>query len=77
MSMMLSHPDAKVSILYNLACLYAITGQQEKAMAFLENSVRSGFSSWDHMEQDSDLKSLRKRADFKALLAAGKKEDHH
>ncbi len=73
LGMLLSHPDAKVSVFYNLACLYAIMGLPDKAMGFLENSVRSGFTSWDHMEKDRDLESLRKRADFKALLAAGKK----
>lgn len=70
LSMLKNHPDAKVTILYNLACLYAIMGHPDQAMAFLQNSVREGFSEWDHMERDEDLKSLRDRTDFKELIKA-------
>ena len=70
LSMLKNHPDAKVTILYNLACLYAIMGHGDQAMAFLQNSVREGFSEWDHMERDEDLKSLRDRTDFKELINA-------
>jgi tetratricopeptide (TPR) repeat protein len=70
LSMLKNHPDAKVTILYNLACLYAIMGHGDQAMAFLQNSVREGFSEWDHLEHDEDLKSLRDRTDFKELINA-------
>ena len=73
LAMLNNHPDAKVSILYNLACLYAIMGQEDRAMAFLENSAREGFSSWEYLEADKDLESLRHREDFRNLIRTGKK----
>ncbi len=73
LSMLVSHPEAKVSILYNLACLYAIMEQPDRAMAYLVNSVREGFSSWEHLERDKDLEILKDREDFKALIDLGRK----
>lgn len=73
LSMLDAHPEARVSILYNLACLYAVMDQPDRAMAFLVNSIREGFSAWDHLEHDKDLASLRDREDFKALIDLGKK----
>jgi adenylate cyclase len=51
---------------YNLACFYAITGDTEKALDFLENSVTS--RSW--IENDPDLESLHGHPRYQAVLDA-------
>ncbi len=55
--------------LYNVACAYALSGQKEKALASLHQSVQAGFVSFGHMSRDPDLDSLRTEPAYKELLA--------
>ena len=56
------------SILYNVACSFALLGQADKAIDCLEKSTAHNefFKGW--MEHDSDLDSLRTHPRFLALL---------
>lgn len=54
--------------LYNVACIYALDGKAEKAMAILTEAVDSGYTDALHMMVDEDLTTLRERPDFKALV---------
>jgi len=54
---------------YNVACGYALIGQNEKAIDWLEISVKAGYDDFDHMRQDSDLDGLRKERRYLRLLA--------
>lgn len=54
--------------LYNLACCLARQDQGDEAMAFLERAVDAGFLNFAHLATDKDLKSLRNRKEFKALV---------
>jgi tetratricopeptide (TPR) repeat protein len=56
------------SILYNVACAYAIMGRPEESMACLEKVLTHGawYKNW--AENDSDLDSLRSHARFQALV---------
>lgn len=56
---------------YNLACSYALTGRPEEAVAALQRCVRLGYSDFDHLRNDPDLKSLQQHPQFLELL--GKK----
>jgi len=56
------------SILYNVACVYALQGQSEDALDCLEKAVKSGFGHRAWIENDSDLSSLRALPRFQALL---------
>ena len=49
---------------YNLACVYALAGDKDKALECLENSITS--RSW--MENDPELASLRGDPRFQAIL---------
>jgi tetratricopeptide (TPR) repeat protein len=54
--------------LYNVACGYALVGQKEKALDWLERAAAAGFSDKRLAETDTDLASLRGEARFQAFL---------
>lgn len=60
--------DASVS--YNVACLLALEGERDDAIAHLERAFRVGFARRDWIERDPDLDSLRSDPRFEALLSA-------
>jgi len=60
-------PDAP-SPLYNLACCEALLGNPAEAISFLQKAVKAGFSNVSHLENDSDLKSVRDLDEFKAIV---------
>ncbi|HZE95453.1 MAG TPA: hypothetical protein VE981_00345 [Planctomycetota bacterium] len=53
---------------YNAACGYALSGQKEEAMDWLELSVKSGYADFDHLRKDTDLDGLRNEKRYKKLL---------
>ena len=62
-------PD-EPSVHYNLACVYAVAGETERALDCLERVVVShGFGFKDWIVHDHDLVSLRGTARYAALLA--------
>jgi serine/threonine protein kinase/Flp pilus assembly protein TadD len=56
------------AVLYNVACVYALGGQIDPAMACMEKAVQNGFGHRAWLENDSDLDSLRPDPRFTALL---------
>ncbi|UCD24656.1 MAG: protein kinase [Gemmatimonadota bacterium] len=58
--------DAGVS--YNVACLMALEGLADKAIHYLDLSVKGGFWHREWAENDPDLDSLRDDPRFKKLL---------
>ena len=56
------------SVLYNVACVYAIGGEVDKAVRSLERAVQNGFGQREWLENDSDLDSLRAVPRFQALM---------
>jgi Flp pilus assembly protein TadD len=59
----------ETSILYNVACVYALLGRTEDALACLGKVMEHGtfFKNW--AAKDSDLDSLRSDPRFHALLS--------
>lgn len=53
---------------YNVACLFAVAGRSERAIACLEEAVRSGFGNRQWLERDPDIDALRDDPRFKRLL---------
>lgn len=53
---------------YNAACGYALAGNKEEALDWLEYSVKAGYTDFDHLRQDTDLDSLRNEKRYKKLL---------
>jgi TolB-like protein/Flp pilus assembly protein TadD len=54
---------------HQVACVYAVLGETEKAMAWLERSVDTGFPCWPFFLVDPHLESLREQPEFKRLIA--------
>jgi serine/threonine protein kinase/Flp pilus assembly protein TadD len=54
---------------YQIACVYAVLGETDKAMAWLERSVDTGFACWPFFKIDPHLQPLREKAEFKRLVA--------
>jgi thiol-disulfide isomerase/thioredoxin len=56
------------AILYNEACVLALQGETEKAMAALEDAFNSGFQDLDLLTKDPDLDALRSLPAFNTLM---------
>jgi len=54
---------------YQIACAYAVLGDTDRAMAWLERSVDTGFACWPFFRIDPHLEPLREKAEFKRLVA--------
>lgn len=54
-------------VLYNIACVYALLGEADRAIDCLEKSITHGWGQRQWMEHDPDLASLREHPRFRAL----------
>ena len=61
-------PD-EPSVLYNVACMYALEGEHDRALDLLERAVLPGMANRIWVEHDSTLDSLRELPRFKAYIA--------
>ncbi|MBZ5567391.1 MAG: protein kinase [Acidobacteriia bacterium] len=55
-------------VLYNVACVYALLGEAERAIDCLERSLTHGWGQRQWIEHDPDLASLREHPRFRALI---------
>lgn len=53
---------------YNVACLFAVAGQGERAIDLLEGAVAAGFGNREWLERDPDLANIRGDPQFRAVL---------
>lgn len=53
---------------YDLACYYALAGEEGKALTALEAALNKGFCDFEWVGRDPDLESLRNRDAFRNLL---------
>ena len=63
---------------YAFACVYAVASSKiadkkaeyvDRAMELLATAVKAGYKDAAHLKADTDLDSLRDRADFRSLVA--------
>ena len=52
---------------YNLACDYALLRQRDEAFAALQKTVQRGYCDLAHLDQDGDLKQLRRDPRWRAV----------
>ena len=57
---------------YNLACSFALVGKKDEAFLTLKRAIQFGYTDFEHMEHDSDLKNLREDPRFKTLTSVKK-----
>ena len=67
--MVLESEEEEGNVLYNIACVFALLGEDARAIGLLERAVELGWRDRSWMETDSDLASLRGTPRFEALLA--------
>lgn len=60
--------DAESMVLYNAACYYAMFGDKQKAVDFLNQSVDKGFLRLTLLENDSDMNSIRSMDGYKKVV---------
>lgn len=60
--------DAESMVLYNVACYYAMFGDKQKAVDFLNQSVDKGFLRLTLLENDSDMDSIRSMDGYKKVV---------
>jgi hypothetical protein len=63
--------------LYNMACLMALTGRPDKAFDYLVKAAQEGFTDFVHIDQDTDLDSLRHDPRYAAFIARKPEFQHH
>ena len=56
-------------VYYQIACVYAVLGETDKAMAWLERGVDTGFACWPFFRIDPHLEHLREQPEFTRLTA--------
>ena len=56
-------------VTYNLACAYALSGDKEKALWWLDKAIDAGYTDMKNFKVDTDLDSLRGTKEFKDLEA--------
>jgi hypothetical protein len=54
---------------HQIACVYAILHEKQKAMEWLERSVDTGFACWPFFRIDPHLQNLHEEPEFKRLVA--------
>jgi len=58
---------------YDLACVYGLAGNKEKALEHLEGSVNAGYSNYTNIAKDTDLEILHGDARFDELVEEARK----
>jgi len=55
---------------YNMACVYALQGQAELALRYLQIAAMNGYATAEGIEKDQDLESVRGQPAYQALVKA-------
>jgi tetratricopeptide (TPR) repeat protein len=59
--------DHDSNAMYNLACAYALKGDRNAGIGWLEKAVNSGFDSTEKLRNDPDIASLRAHPNFSRI----------
>jgi hypothetical protein len=61
-------PQEFGALWYDMACTYALAGEEENALNALERAIEFGFNDAGHAGKDTDLESLHPLPKFQSLL---------
>ncbi len=59
---------------YQVACVYAVLGETQKALEWLECSIENGFACWPFFQLDPHLESLRPMPEFRRVVTELERE---
>lgn len=54
---------------YNLACLHALNGDENHALAYIDSAIMSGYDKYANLKSDDDFATIKYKPGFKNLLA--------
>jgi len=60
-----------------VACIYAILGESQKALGWIDQAVNTGFRCWPFFRVDPCLSNLRKLPEFQDYMAEIEKDCSH
>ena len=60
-------PD-NAAINYNIACLYALQNDEDKAIDWLRLAVEKGYDGWEKIKTDPDLENIRDSKYYKEII---------
>ena len=63
----------KPATMYNLACAHARLKEKDEAFSWLDRAIDAGFHSYQRIEDDDDLRSLRRDPRFPKAVAKAKR----
>ncbi len=55
---------------YNMACVYALEGQKEMALRYLQIAAMNGYATAEGIDGDPDLEPIRDEPGYRALVRA-------
>ena len=53
---------------YQIACIYSVLGEKQKAFDWFERSVDGGFACWPFFRRDRNLKNLQELSEFQTIV---------
>ncbi len=53
---------------YNMACIYAYSGESKEALNYLDLAFANGFDDFDRIHADEDFNSIKETTEFKDLI---------
>ncbi len=57
-----------VSVYYNLCCLYSLLNEKKPALETLDKTIKTGYTNYSHILEDSDLDNIRNEASFTQII---------
>lgn len=67
----LGQSNTRPTAMYNIACVYSLKGNVDKAFQWLQRAHDSGFNNPGQLRQDSDLDNIREDPRFEDYISGG------
>lgn len=68
MDSIIARNEDRAGSYYDASCLYARMGQKQKALEYLEKSLKLGYRRFAHIARDQDMDLIRDMEEFKTLI---------
>lgn len=68
MDSIIARNEDRAGSYYDASCLYARMGNKQKALEYLEKSLKLGYRRFAHISRDQDMDSIRDMDEFKILI---------